>query len=44
MLDHGNFCDRDFGQGKFSVVTLIMRIFWTRVYNVIFGVGIFLAM
>ena len=44
MLDHGNFCDRDFGHGKFSVVILIMRIFWTCVYNVIFGVGIFLVM
>ena len=50
MLDHGNFCDCDFGHGKFSVVILIMENFWLwfwswgffgRVYNVIFGVGIF---
>ena len=28
MLDHGNFCDCDFGHGKFSVVILIMENFW----------------
>ena len=51
MLDHGNFCDRDFGHGKFSVVILIMRIFghvctmwflvWEFFWSCDFGMRIF---